>query len=121
MRKIIYYHQLFDHHPFFAQEVQKMEMIDFFNIESVSDPQISPDGNRIIYVQNFKDIMTDRNLSNLWVVNFDGSENRALTTGNQNDFSPRWSHDGKRIIYKSNKDGSLQLYLRWMDSGSEKF
>lgn len=102
-----------------AQPSDRLELIDIFDIEFVSDPQISPDGEKILYVRNFKDIMTDRNLSNLWIVNFDGTENRPVTTGNQNDFYPRWSHDGKKIIYKSNKDGSAQLYLRWMDTGAE--
>ena len=29
---------------------------------------------------------------------FDGTQNRPLTTGEQNDRSPRWSHDGKKIV-----------------------
>jgi dipeptidyl aminopeptidase/acylaminoacyl peptidase len=102
-----------------AQISTKLELTDVFELEYVSDPQISPDGNHIVYVRNFKDIMTDRNLSNLWIVNFDGSNHHPLTTGNQNDFQPRWSPDGKKLLYKSNKDGSTQLYLRWMDSGAE--
>ena len=100
-------------------EVQKFEPIDVFQLEFVSDPQISPDGQHIIYRRNFKDIMTDRNLSNLWICKFDGSDNHPLTTGNQNDRSPRWSPDGKRLLYISNKDGSSQIYLRWLDNGAE--
>ncbi len=93
-------------------------MIDVFELEYVSSPQISPDGTEIIYVRNFKDIMTDKNLSNLWIIRPDGTKNRPLTTGNQSDFAPLWSPDGKKILYKSNVDGSVQLYLRWMDDGS---
>jgi Tol biopolymer transport system component len=81
--------------PFsYSQVKSNLELIDIFNMEYVSDPQISPDGSRIIYVRNFKDVMTDKNLSNLWIVNFDGSNNRPLTIGNHNDFYPRWSHEG---------------------------
>jgi acylaminoacyl-peptidase len=50
----------------------------------------------------------------------DGTVNRPITTGNQKDFSPRWSPDGKRILYKSTLDGSAQLYMRWMDTGAER-
>ena len=96
-----------------------LEPVDIFDIEYVSDPQVSPDGSQIIYTRNFKDIMTDRNLSNLWIINADGSINRPLTTGNQNDRSARWSPDGSRIAYLSNKDGSTQIYMRWLDSGAE--
>lgn len=96
-----------------------LEPIDVFDIEYVSDPQISPDGQKIIYVRNFKDIMTDGNRSNLWMVNFDGSGNLPLTSGNRNDFSPRWSPDGKKLLYLSSAGGSVQMYLRWLDSGAE--
>ncbi|HEY7543429.1 MAG TPA: S9 family peptidase, partial [Blastocatellia bacterium] len=100
-----------------AQEKKKLAAADAFNLEFVSDPQISPDGRRIIYVRQFTDIMSDRNYSNLWIVNFDGSENRPLTTGLRSDSSPRWSPDGARIIYVSDQDGTAQIYQRWMDTG----
>ena len=101
----------------FAQE--KFNYLDIFQLEWISDPQISPDGQKIIYVRNYNDVMTDQAYSNLWIINFDGTDNRPLTTGNHNDLSPRWSPDGKRVLYQSNKDGSSQLYLRWLDNGSE--
>jgi len=103
----------------FAQDNSKLDVLDIFNMEFVSDPQISPDGKHIIYVRNFKDVMTDKNLSNLWLINFDGTGNRALTTGNQNDNSPRWSHDGTKIVFKSNKDDEkTKLYLMDIASGT---
>ena len=101
----------------FAQIQSNLELIDIFNMELVSDPQISPDGTKIVFVRNFKDVMTDRNLSNLWISNYDGSNMRPLTTGNQNDFSPIWSHDGKKIVFKSNKeDNKMKLYMMWIDT-----
>jgi acylaminoacyl-peptidase len=103
----------------FAQSSEIFEPLDVFDLEFVSDPQISPDGKQIVYVRNFKDIMTDKNLSNLWLINTDGSGNRPLTTGNKKDNTPRWSPDGKQILYNSDKDGSPQLYLHWMDSNAE--
>ncbi|MEM1326533.1 MAG: S9 family peptidase [Bacteroidota bacterium] len=101
-----------------AQDLKtNLELLDIFDMEYVSDPQISPDGSKIIYVRNFKDVMTDRNLSNLWIINFDGTNNRPLTTGNQNDFAPIWSNDGKKITFKSNKqDDKMKLYLMWLDT-----
>jgi acylaminoacyl-peptidase len=90
---------------------------DVFNLQLATDPQISPDGKRILYVRRFSDIMTDKRHSNLWIVNADGTDHRPLTTGNFNDASPRWSHDGSQIIYVSNRDGGTQIYRRWMDSG----
>lgn len=94
-----------------AQPSNKLELLDIYDLEYISDPQISPDGKQIIYVRNFKDVMTDRNLSNLWITDYDGSNNRPLTQGNQNDHSPRWSNDGNKVVYKSNESGKTQLYL----------
>ncbi|WP_031428757.1 S9 family peptidase [Flavimarina sp. Hel_I_48] len=102
---------------FYGQVKTNLEPIDIFDMEFVSDPQISPDGEKIIYVRNFKDIMTDKNLSNLWIINKDGSQNRPLTTGNQTDFAPRWSHDGKMIVFKSTMgDDKMKLYLMWPET-----
>lgn len=90
---------------------------DVFELELASDPQISPDGTKIVYVRNFMDIMTDRRRSNLWIINYDGSDHRPLTTGNANYSSPRWSPDGSRLLYVSSADGSSQIYVRFMDDG----
>lgn len=98
-----------------AVSQEKLSYLDVFQLEWISDPQISLDGQRIIYVRNYNDIKMDQAYSNLWIVNFDGSNNHPLTTGNHTDFSPQWSPDGKKILYKSNKDGSAQLYLRWLE------
>ncbi|MCG8607095.1 S9 family peptidase [bacterium] len=90
---------------------------DVFQLEYASDPQISPDGSKIVYVRTFMDIMKDRRRTNLWIINYDGTGHRPLTSGNRNDFSPRWSPDGDRLLYASTADGSNQLYMRWMDTG----
>ena len=102
-----------------AQNDPHLQAVDIFDLEYVSDPQISKAGDRILYVRNFKDIMTDRNLSNIWMVGFNGAQNRPVTSGNQNDRSPRWSPTGDRIVYISNRDQSSQIYLRWLDNGDE--
>ena len=100
-----------------AQKSTPLQLTDIFDMEYVSEPQVSPDGSRIVYVRHFKDIMTDRNLSNLWIVNSDGSGNRPLTTGNHVVGSPRWSHDGSKLAFSSNlDDDKMKLYLMWMDT-----
>ncbi len=85
------------------------EPMDVFQLEYASDPQISPDGTRVIYVRASMDIMRDRLRSELWLVNADGSGHRRLSDGG----SPRWSPDGTRIAYTANG----QIHVRWMDTG----
>ena len=103
---------------FDAQEKpDRLSASDVFNIQYAADPQISPDGKRIVYIRDFSDIMTDKRASNLWMVNFDGTDHRALTTGTYSDNSPRWSPDGSRLAYISDRDGKPQVYVRWLDTG----
>ncbi len=102
---------------FAGPEDKRFRMKDVFQLEYASDPQVSPDGKRVVYVRNFMDVMKDRRRSNLWVINADGTGHEALTTGNYGDSSPRWSPDGKRLVYVSDRDGPPQLYCRWLDSG----
>lgn len=100
-----------------AQQKSTLELTDLFHMEYVSDPQISPDGSQIVFVRNFKDIMTDRDYANLWISNTDGSRIRQLTTGNQRDHAPRWSNDGKKLAYLSNQeDDKVKLYLMHLDT-----
>lgn len=101
-----------------GQKSDFLEPIDIFDLEYVSNPRISPDGEKIIYERNYFDIQTDREYSNLWIINADGRENRPLTTGNQNDFNAIWSKDQKTIFYQSNTDGSTQVYKMWLDKGN---
>ena len=100
-----------------AQAAEVLEPIDVFDLEWVSDPQIRPDGEQIVYVRNGYDIMSDSTRSNLWLTDVTGARQRPLTTGNARDVSPRWSPDGKRLLYVSSREGGAELWLRWMDEG----
>src|SRR5260370_25942979 len=71
----------------------KITAMDEFQLQIASDPQISPDGKKIVYVRRFADPMTDKRYTNLWIINADGSDHRPLTTGNRSDSSTRWSPD----------------------------
>lgn len=111
---------LFAAHPRTVQAQEssnKLGAMDEFQIQLPTDPQISPDGKKIVYVRRFADPMTDRRYSNLWIINSDGTDHRPLTTGNRNDASPRWSPDGTRIAFLGESEGKQQIYVRWMDSG----
>ena len=106
--------------PARAQEAdvrERFEAADIFQLEWAADPQISPAGTQIVYVRSFMDVMTDQSHSNLWIIDFDGSNHRPLTSGNNNYSSPRWSVSGDRLAYVSSQDGSAQIYVRWMDTG----
>ena len=91
--------------------------MDEFQLQLATDPQISPDGKKIVYVRRFADPMTDKRYSNLWIINADGTDHRPLSSGNHSYSSPRWSPDGTRIAFLADVDGKQQIYVRWMDTG----
>ncbi|MCX2742993.1 S9 family peptidase [Mangrovivirga sp. M17] len=100
-----------------GQSSSTLEPIDIFDLEYISNPTISEDGEKIIYVRNSKDIMSDKGASNLWIVNPDGSNHYPLTTGNYSNSSPSLSPDGNKLAYVSNKSGKQQIHLMWLDKG----
>src|SRR5262245_34430388 len=51
----------------------------FFQMESVSNPEISPDGSLVAFGRGFVDVMKDQNASNLWLIDAGGQRLRQLT------------------------------------------
>ena len=92
---------------------------DYWAWRTVSSPQISHDGKTVVYVVGWNDVMNDAMHSNLWMAATDGRDNRPITQGSFSDTSPRWSPDGTRLAYISNRSGKMQIHVRWMDSGQE--
>lgn len=71
----------------------------------LSDPQLSPDGSRIIYGVSYTDIAENRSCRNLYVCNADGSEPKQLTKYAKSVNAAKWSKDGKSIYFL--QDGQL--------------
>jgi dipeptidyl aminopeptidase/acylaminoacyl peptidase len=88
----------------------------FFDMETISNPNIAPDGSVIVFSRGYVDIMKDQNASNLWVINSNGERLRELTQGPWRDSNPVWSPDGKRIAFLSNRSGSSQIHVMWADT-----
>jgi acylaminoacyl-peptidase len=100
-----------------ADDPGRFQLADIFQLQYASDPQISPDGRWVVYVRHRMDARKDRRRSSLWMVRADGSDHRPVTAGDADDASPRWSPDGKRLLYLSAKDGTAKLFCRWVDGG----
>jgi dipeptidyl aminopeptidase/acylaminoacyl peptidase len=100
-----------------AEGADRFHLADVFQLQYASDPQVSPDGDWVVYVRHHMDIRKDRRRSSLWLIRADGTDHRAVTPGATDDSSPRWSPDGKRLIYLAESDGTTRLWCRWMDTG----
>src|SRR5574341_1749792 len=92
---------------------------DLTRIHFVSDPQISPDGRRVAFVVTVLSEERDEYLSNIWIVDVAGGAPRRFTAGPGRDTSPRWSHDGTRLAFLSERalKEKAQLYVMPADGG----
>jgi len=93
-----------------------LEKDTFFDMETIANPHISPDGNSIVFSRGYVDKMKDQDRSGLWIVDSAGTKLRELTTGPWRDSAPVWSPDGKRIAFLSDRDGSPQIHVMWADT-----
>lgn len=65
----------------------------------LSDPQVSPDGEYILYGVSYTSVEDNRSCRNLFICRLDGSDNRQLTESGKSISNARWSNDGKSIIF----------------------
>jgi len=91
-----------------------LEPQDLFRMQWATDPQIRSDGAQIVYAREANDIMTDRLVRSLWLIDTATGAQTPLATGPGSHSSPRWSPDGSRIAYLSTgADGRTQIAIRW--------
>lgn len=90
------------------------EAEDIFALEYASDVQISPDGSKIVYVRASNDIMTDSTRNSLWLLDVATGAQTALFADQFNYSQPRWSPDGKQLVFISDSSGARQIHLHWL-------
>ncbi len=91
--------------------------LDVFDLEYVSDPQIAPDRDWVVYRRMGFDIMKDRAVGNLWMIKTDGSQHQKLTSMEVSESSPCWSAQGDRLAFVSGTDEGSEIYIYWVGSG----
>ena len=100
-----------------AQDNPAFSALDVFDLQWVEDPQISPDGDHIVYSRRGFDIMTDSRTSSLWIINSDGSGHRKLTSRSEGEGNAIWSPDSERIAFSSSEEGhGSEIFIHWVES-----
>ena len=108
--------------PAVAADKRPMELADMFKFKRVSDPQISPDGKLVAYTVGTVDLESNTVPSSIWLAPTKGKgEPRQLTNvPGKKDRHPRWSPDGKHLLFESNRGGSGQLWAIALDGGEAR-
>jgi dipeptidyl aminopeptidase/acylaminoacyl peptidase len=90
----------------FAQKRNITEK-DLFDFVWIGDPQISPDGSRVAFVRVTVDEKKEGYSTSIWSVPVAGGEEPHQLTKGDHDSAPRWSPDGKYLIFlrATEKDG----------------
>ncbi|QBF84333.1 S9 family peptidase [Shewanella maritima] len=93
-----------------------LQLEDIFTLEYASNINITKDAKQVYFVRNYMDINTDRKLTNIWQVSKQG-QLTPVTTGLKNDFAPSLSPSNDRLAYLSDETGSVQIHMKWLESG----
>ena len=91
--------------------------LDVYNLHYVSEPQISPNGEWVIYRRMGFDIMEDKAVGNLWMIKTDGSQHQKLTSREESESNAIWSPSGNQLAFTSSTDEGSEIYMYWLSSG----
>lgn len=96
---------------------------DVYKLTTVSAPAMSPDGNRIAFQVQTVNERDNKYHREVWVVPTVGGEPQRFTSPSTESSSPRWSPDGKYLVFTSQRPGGKgsTWMLRMDAAGGEAF
>ncbi|MEW8978257.1 MAG: S9 family peptidase [Symbiobacterium sp.] len=97
---------------------RRLSAEDLLAIRLAGDCQIAPDGSRVAYVLQEIDKEKNEYTSAIWLAREGAAPLRF--TGGRRDTQPRWSPDGRHLVFVSNRSGSNQLWLLSLEGGEAR-
>jgi dipeptidyl aminopeptidase/acylaminoacyl peptidase len=92
---------------------------DLVLLKRITDPQVSPDGRYVAFVQRETDLDANKGRTSLWLLELEpvGAEPRRLTDAVSSDSSPRWAPDSATLYFISTRAGNSQVWRLTLAGG----
>src|SRR5947199_10327381 len=90
-------------HPFTFEDMMKLKRVD--------EPVPSPDGKWVVFSATDVDLEANTKISHLWIVAANGGESKRLNETPNHEERPRFSPDGKRLIWTSKATDPTQNWM----------
>ena len=94
----------------FAQK-RPFAIEDLYKIKAIVDPQISPDGKSIAFTVTENNLAEGKSKTEVYLMDADGNNIRKVTDNPAADYRPRWSPDGKSLLFLSTRHEGPQAWL----------
>ena len=95
--------------PIYARKKRDFDSMAARPVRGIAYPAVSPDGNRVAFTA----------LGDLWIQEA-GKKAERVTKDVFTQAHPRWSPDGKKLVFVSDKLGSMNVWMRDLASGEER-
>jgi len=93
----------------FSQK-QAFTIADLYKIQSVSQPTLSPDGKKIVFVLTRYELSKGKALTDLYIMDADGKNQHPITTDGKGNSNPIWTKNGDGLYFVSNASKTPQVY-----------
>ncbi len=103
--------------PAIAQSKHPFTFDDMMSLKRVGEPIVSPDGKWVLFSAVDVDLAANKKTPHIWIVPVAGGESREIVSAQDSDH-PRWSADGKKFLFLSNKEGGSQIWVADFDGGA---